>query len=85
MTSGKSSTLLRLMILAAVGTLALGVAGCDRGADKGKSGPGSTAPGGGMTKQDPSTPPGPPPTTTPPASSTPPATTPSPEPEPKKP
>ncbi len=84
MTSGKSSTLLRLMILAAAGTLALGVAGCDRmGGDKGKS-PGSP-PSGGMTKQDPSTPPSPPPTTTPPASSTPPATTPSPEPEPKKP
>ena len=85
MTSGKSNFLLRLMIVAVAGALALGIAGCDRmGGDKGKSGPGSTAPGGGMTKQDPSTPPGPPPTTTPPASSTPPATTPPPSPEPKK-
>ena len=83
MTSGKSSTLLRLMILAAAGTLALGLAGCDRGADKGKPAPGS--PPSGMSKQDPSTPPSPPPTTTPPASPTPPATTPSPEPTPKKP
>jgi hypothetical protein len=84
MTPGKSNTLLRLMILASAGALALGIAGCDRmGGDKGKS-PGSP-PGGGMSKQDPSTPPSPPPTTTPPASSTPPATTPSPEPTPKKP
>jgi hypothetical protein len=61
MTHGEYKSLSRLMVLAAAGVLALGLAGCKP--DDASKGPGSSP--GGMSKQE--TPPAPPPTSPDPA------------------